>query len=319
MIFKSYITIEGGTSAQIKKAINEWMDLYFESLPSDFKMDFFKIDSKKYVLIPDQRLENERFNFLVNYLNYPGDNEYKVRVNGYTVISDTNIYPKEKLNFEIEIFIPADDKEYDNVYAVTQYNEVYKIDFGGKTTKVNIKKNYTISNIDFAQLTDPHVIKIKRKDPKEEERLQKTKILKRIKVISFIIPSLFLLSYLSIGNWSNFILINSLICFGIYYWFIVDYKMLQWFRTYLASLMISLVVMTYSHILAGHYPLNSGFLKSASLTPAFLLVIQLPLRLTFKKLFKKEPVVDRPAPSTADFFYSVILIISSVCVFVMTL
>jgi hypothetical protein len=39
MTYKSYISIVGGTSAQIKKAINDWIILYAESLPQDFKID----------------------------------------------------------------------------------------------------------------------------------------------------------------------------------------------------------------------------------------------------------------------------------------
>lgn len=319
MTYKSYITIIGGTSTQIKKAVNEWINLYSESLPPDFKIDYYKVETNKHVLIPDQQLENERFNFLVNYLNYPGDNEYKVQVKGYTIISDTKIYPREKLNYEIEIFIPSDDNEFDNVYAVTQYNEVFKIDFGGKTTKVNIKKEYTKPNIDFTLLTNPQIIRIKRIDPLEEEKLLRTKIIKRVKIVSIIIPILFILSYLTVSNSSTFIFLNSAICFGICYWFIVDYRMLQWLRTYLLSLIIAIIVLTYSYILTGYYPINSGFLKSASFIPIFILVIQLPLRLGFKKIFNREPVVDRPAPSTADFFYSIILIISAFSAFIMTL
>jgi hypothetical protein len=319
MTYKSYISIDGGTSAQIKKAINEWINLYAKSLPPDFRLDYYKVETNKHVVIPDQRLDNERFNFLVNYLNYPGDSEYKIQVKGYTVISDTKIYPKEKLNYEIEIFIPPDDNEFDNVYAVTQYNEIFKIDFGGKTTRVNIKKEYTKPNIDFTVLTNPQIIRIKHKDPLEEENLLRTKLIKRVEIISIIIPCLFTLSYLTVGNSSTFIFLNSAICFGICYWLIVDYKMLQWLRTYMISLIIAIIVLTYRYILTGYFPINSRFLKAASLIPTFILVIQLPLRLGFKKIFNREPVVDRPAPSTADFFYSIILIISAVSVFIMTL
>lgn len=309
----------GGTSAQIKKAINDWIILYAEFLPQDFKIDYYKVDSNNHIIIPDQRLENERFNFLVNYLTYPSDLEYKVQVKGYTTISDTKIYPKDKLNYEIEIFIPSDDTEYDNVYAVTQYNEVFKVDFGGKTTKVNIMMEFTKPNIDFNLLINPQILKIKHKDPLEAEKILKTKIIKRIKIVCFIIPCLFMLSYLSISNSSTFIFLNSAICFGICYWFIIDYKMLQWLRSYIVSLIIAIIVLVYSYFLIRHYPIISGFLKSASIIPTFLLIIQLPLRLAFKKIFKKEPIVDRPAPSTPDFFYTIILIISSFAIFIMTL
>jgi hypothetical protein len=315
----SFITIEGGTPAQIKKAANEWIILYAKSLPHEFKFTYYKNGTSNHVLVPDHQLKNELFNFLVNYLTYPMNIRYKVHVRGYTTISDANIYPREKLNYEIEVFIPSDDTEYDNVFAVTEYNEVFKTAFGGKTIKTDIRMEFTKPDIDFTLLTNPQIIKIKKTDPLKEEKIQKSQIIKRIRLSCFIIPCVFMLSYLTIGNLKTFMFIHSLICFGISYWFITDYKMLQWLRFYTITLAISIIVLVYSYVVSRHFPTLSGFLRSASVIPPFILLFQLPLRLTFKKIFKREPVVDSPAPSTSDFIYSVILIVSSFLIFFMTL
>jgi hypothetical protein len=319
MTQNSFITIQDCLLSQIKKAIKQWIDKYEDSLYKDFQITLYQYYTDKYILIPDQKIDNQLFNFLVNYLYYPDNITYKPKISGYTIAKDTTIFPKEKLNYEIEIFIPPNDNEFDNVFAVTQYNDVYKIDFGGKTTRVDIKKEFLKPNIDFKSLINLQIFRVKPKDPIEEARLLRSKLIKRIKIISLIIPILFILCYLTVGKSSTFIFFNSAICFGICYWVIVDYKMLQWLRTYMISLVIAIFALIYSFILAGYFPIESGFLKAASIIPSFVLVVQLPLRLGFKKIFKREPVVDKAAPSTADFFYSIILIISAFLVFIIKL
>ena len=312
MTDKSFITIEGATSTQIKKAINDWINLYTESLPLDFTISLYKVDNNKHVLVPDPLLENERFNFLVNYLNYPEDLEYYIQVHGYTVISDTKIYPKEKLNFEIEVFIPEDDKNYDNVYAVTQYNDVFKIDFGGKTTKVSIRKEFKKPYINFLKLPLIAIIKIEKADLNKVDKSQNSNILKRIKIVSVIIFLSFLLSYIKVGDSKTFLLINAAIAYGIWGWFSWDYKMLQRTNFYLISLAIASIVLLYGMFLGQKFISGySVFIRVGVTLPIFFLILQLPTRLLFKAIMKREPVVDKPAPSFADFIYLFFLFMSS--------
>jgi hypothetical protein len=42
-------------------------------------------------------------------------------------------------------------------------------------------------------------------------------------------------------------------------------------------------------------------------SPFFLLTVQKPLRLAFKKIFKREPVIEREPNSFEDFVYTVLL------------
>ena len=319
MTQNSFITIQDCLLSQVKQAVKQWIDKYQDSLYKDFQITLYQHDTDKYVLIPDQKIDNQLFNFLVNYLHYPDNINYNPKISGFTIVKDTTIFPKDIFNYEIEIFIPKNDNEYDNVYAITQYNNAYKIDFGGKTTKVDIKREYFKPDLDFTVLNNLQTYKVKPHDPIGEAILLRSKLIKRLKIISLIIPLLLMLCHLTVGKSSTFIFLNSVICFGICYWVIVDYKMLQWLRTYMFSLLIAIFVLIYSFILAGNFPKESGFLKAASIIPTFVLVIQLPLRLGFKKIFKREPIVDRPAPSTADFFYSIILIISAFIVFIIKL
>jgi hypothetical protein len=315
MTDKSYITIEGATPMQVNKALKNWIKLYTKSLPKNFSINIYKVDTKKHVIVPNPQLENERFNFLVNYLNYPEDIQYKVQVHGYTVISDTKIYPKDKLNYEIEIFIPEDDHDYDNVYAVTQYNDVFKVDFGGKTTRVSIKKEFKKPDISFSNLPILEAIKIEEPDLTKIDKSQNISILKRIKIISIIIFLLFLLSFIKVGDSKTFLLINAAIAFGIWGWFSWDYKMLQRTNFYLISLAIAFIVLLYGmflgqKIISGY----SGFIRVGVALPIFFLLLQLPTRLLFKAIMKREPVVDKPAPSFADFIYIFFLFITSLIV-----
>jgi hypothetical protein len=315
MIDESFITVEGTTSTQIKKAIHQWINLYAESLPSNFSIKLYKGGSTIYILIPDQRLENERFNFLVNYLNYPDNIEIKLQVHGYTVISDTKIYPKEKLHYEIEVFIPENDKDYDNVFAVTQYNDVFKVDFRGKTTKVTVKKEFKKPDFDLDKLEIIETIKLERPNSEKLTEFQNNNILKRTRFISFAILLLFLLSYIKVGDSKTFLLINAVIGYGIWIWFSWDYKMLQKTNFYLNSLLISIIVLLYG-IFLGHKFVSGyiGFAKAGLTLPVFFLILQLPTRLIFRAIMKREPVVDKPAPSFADFVYIFFLFMTSLLI-----
>jgi hypothetical protein len=44
-----------------------------------------------------------------------------------------------------------------------------------------------------------------------------------------------------------------------------------------------------------------------SLFPISLLVVQKPLRFIFKKIFKREPIVDKPPIPLEDFIYEILL------------
>ncbi|MBK7626018.1 MAG: hypothetical protein IPJ16_02250 [Bacteroidales bacterium] len=157
--------------------------MYDKSLSENFCIELYQYDTNKYVIIPKEDIDNQSFNFLVNYLYYPENIKYKPIISGYTFVKDTTIFPKEKLNYEIEIFVPQNDTEYDNVYAVTQYNEVFKIDFGGKTIKSSLIKSFEKPPLDFSVLSSPQILK-KRRLIQRRSRLKKKKRLKGEQVLS---------------------------------------------------------------------------------------------------------------------------------------
>lgn len=286
--------------------------MYDKSLSENFCIELYQYDTNKYVIIPKEDIDNQSFNFLVNYLYYPENIKYKPIISGYTFVKDTTIFPKEKLNYEIEIFVPQNDTEYDNVYAVTQYNEVFKIDFGGKTIKSSLIKSFEKPPLDFSVLSSPQIFKKKKVDPKKVALKEKEKIKRRTSIISLVVVLLILISYAFIGNSKNFSLMTGFIFWGIWGWFVLDYKMLQHLSFFLIAVAISIFPIIYSYILFQKLlTFDYRFIKSASYLPIFLLTIQFPLRRLFIKILKREPVVDKPAPSMADFIYTIILWMTS--------
>lgn len=289
--------------------------MYDQTLSADFYIELFQYETNKYIVIPKEDIDNQSFNFLVNYLQYPENIKYKPKISGYTIVKDISIFPKEKLNFEIEIFVPEDDTEYDNVYAVTQYNEVFKIDFGGKTIKSSLSKNFDKPSLDFSILSSPQILKKKKVDPKKIALKEKESIKRRISIISLVILLLILISNAFVGNSEHFSMMTGFIFFGIWFWYILDYKMLQHLSFYLIAFAISIITIIYSYLIFQKLlPFNFRLIKPASYLPIFLLLIQFPLRKLFIAIFKREPVVDKPAPSTADFFYTIILWMTSLIV-----
>ncbi|MBK7626007.1 MAG: hypothetical protein IPJ16_02195 [Bacteroidales bacterium] len=105
---------------------------------------------------------------------------------------------------------------------------------------------------------------------------------------------------------------TGFIFWGIWGWFVLDYKMLQHLSFFLIAVAISIFPIIYSYILFQKLlTFDYRFIKSASYLPIFLLTIQFPLRRLFIKILKREPVVDKPAPSMADFIYTIILWMTS--------
>lgn len=308
------IIIEGGAFADIKKALRQWIDLYSESIDKDCFLELYKNGFGKHIVKVDNRIDNERFCYLLNYLKYPENITYKIKILGYLTVSDIRIFPKIKLDSKIQIFIPDFDKDYDNVYAVTSDNETYKFDFGGKTAKVDLISKYQNSEIDLNSLADPVILKVSKGNVKLEKPNLKT-IGKRFNIISIIIFLLFGLSYLLIKQGNNFIIFNFALGFGVTFWFFWDYKMLQFNEFYLKSLLIGLLIGLFGYYLYQDYgSINKNMIINSAIMPLFFLFTQRIYRFIFKTLAKREPIVDKPAPSFVDGVYMFALLMTTILI-----
>lgn len=305
------IVIKGGSHSDIKRALQQWIELYSNDLETYIKFEFYKTGQENHLIVADKRLNNEKFNFLVNYLRYPEGIEYKINIEGYTTAKKEKLYPENILNKRLIIYISDNDKEYDNVFVTTENNETYKVDFSGKITRLNESKTFKIPDIDFDSLSRPEKITLNKTEINEKKKAKSERsIKKRFNVILIILALLTLINTLSllvIENSEISTITTYFLCFGIGAWFFADYKMLQINKYYNYCFLIAAVFLCYSLLIKYLEPYNVDLIKFSSPFPLSLIAIQKPLRLIFIRLFKREPIVDRPAPSFLDGIYMLLL------------
>ncbi len=155
---ENIIVLKGGEYADIRKAFDRWVEASSGTLEADLSFEFYKGGPGIFIIKADDKLPNDRFSFLLNYLVYPEDMDNRSEITGYTTIADHDFFPTEKIGEDIFIFIPADDDEYDVVYWVMKNNRVYKTDFGGKTTESVLSKIYPEFVFDPNEYAVPEII-----------------------------------------------------------------------------------------------------------------------------------------------------------------
>ena len=311
---ENFIVIRDSSYNDIKKALLQWIELYTDDLTIEVIFELYKINDETFLIKVDKRIENEDFNYLVNYLCYPEDFDYTFNTEGYTVAKNTELYPSEIIGKKLQIYVPGDDKEYDIVYAQTEDHEVYKIEFRGKVHKITDLKAFNYPKIDVGQLSKPEKIKLSKVDIKEKQK--KTEIAnieKRFKIIPIVIGFILLLNILSlfvIENNCIATITSNLLIVGLGVWFYGDYKMLQINKYYNFCILFAISILVYANIIDYFLPYRTDFMKPASAGPLSLLIFQKPLRLFFIRLFKREPIVDKFDTTYLDYFYMVILLLT---------
>jgi len=96
------------------------------------------------------------FCFAVNFMKYPVDIKWDAKVTAWTTansgedwVADTNVGKR------IMLFVPEDDKEYDNVFFTTADNIGYKLDFAARKAKPPLsmpKMQFAESSVDLDSL-----------------------------------------------------------------------------------------------------------------------------------------------------------------------
>lgn len=301
MTTDNLIIIKGGAYNDIKKALRQWIELYSKDLQDDLTFQLFKNGHGKHIIQADKRLDNERFFYLINYLNYPEEIEYKIDIEGFTTGKEKNQL-KDK---ELLVYISPTDKEYDNVHVTTSENENFKVDFGGKITETRERRffNYpTDLNLEY-----PETIIISRKEiVQKKEKANQNRLDKRFKILSIIAVSL-ILTVIIVSQFDPLLFreFSFFLGMGIGVWFFTDYKMLQSDRHYFYSFGIAVVYLIF--VLLNNGEFDKRVLDYGALYPLTLLLVQKPARLIFKAILKREPVIDRPPPTFWDGVYIIIL------------
>lgn len=305
------ILIKGGEYSKIRQALSQWLSLYCDNLDDDFFFELYAIGNEEYIIKAPNSLDNENFNYLVNYLYYPNDIQYKVNIEGFTTAKNNRLFPKEYLNKKLLLYIPETDKEGDNVYAVTSDNENIKIDFGGKVKIADTLMYYKYPDFEFERMENPEILKINKKKIHTDSEFSSIGIAKkRFKIISIIFLALFLLSFLLFQQTIEFLFITSFLSIMVMFWFSQDHKMLQIEEYYFYSIFISLTILIYGLLIQTRLFKSDArdLLDLTTKIPLIFLVLQYPLRYWFKKIIKREPQPGSTKKTFEDGIYIVILI-----------
>lgn len=302
------ITIQGVSASQIKTALNNWINAYSKVLTDGMQFELCtKIDGH-YLLNVDPRLNNMHFYFLINYLKYPEGVKYSIDIKGYTIGESDSAFSGQK----VMIYVSKHDKEYDNVYAVTESNVNYKVDFGGSITTVQDGNLYSAPNIG-SFITSETITFNKKKALKKGEDAKAVSTTKRFKIISLIVIALLgVIILLPTIIFDTHIIhqITLVFCIGIGSWLLSDTQILRIDRLYLFSMLLSFLV-----IGVGYFLIETKKLPQVSLSSFFLpfslLIVQWPSRRIFKSLFNREPTVDNVGPFS-DRVYSIILFLGMI-------
>ena len=306
MSSNNLILIEGGTEGKVKKALKQWIDVYIDSLENGLTFEFYKNGLEKYVIKADDRLSNDSFFYLINYLKYPEDIDYDIEIEGYTIGKNKDILKNRKLL----VYISADDREYDNVFVTTNERSNYKIDFGGKITEVYEIKDF--KRPPELKLNRPEIFEVNNSEFLEKlEATLEAKVDKRFKKNLRTLLGLISISLVSAYFFRDSFYWSALFLgYGITIWFFLDYKILQPKKHYIYCLLISIAFLEYFFLVSFLLPKFQFNFPRAILSPLSLLIIQKPARLIFKYCLKREPVVELKTATSWDLLYILILILA---------
>ncbi|MBR9860217.1 hypothetical protein GYB22_05625 [bacterium] len=308
MELENLIIIRNGEQALIRKALDQWIALYSKQFKCDMEFKIYRNSIDHVVIEIDRHIENEFFYYLINYLQYPEGLEHDYTVMGYLTATEKNILQGKKLL----VYMSEQATEYDNVYVVTSEDETFLIDFGGRVRETNENMGYELPNLENLILLA--TISIERNIHIEKnERNKVSGKLKRFILLVFL--TLFALIVVNTIKFEAEELLNyhAIIGLAVCICLFTDYKLLQSNKLYLGALILSIIIFTYGHWLSEVHSnqSNVSIVLIGNSLPLCLLMIQKPLRFIFLKTFKREPVVDKPAPTFLDAMYIIILLLST--------
>jgi len=307
MSVNNSILVEGGTCSNLKKVLRQWIDLYVGKLPDDFSFAVSTNKAGTHLIQTDERLGNDLFYFLVNYLDCPKRIRYSVKVKGFTTGVKNDILKGK----DLLVYVSPTDKEGDNVCAVTSENENFKIGFDG-----NIKKIENLATYEppiESKFGNLEIIKRNKQQEKRKRNQKKlTAVDKRFKISFIVFGVLFVIIHLiffTLGDKESFQKLIVVFGGGIWLWFLMDNEMLRHSKFYFRCLGISVLYAIYAGVL-GNY-LKNVAIHIVTLLALMLLIIQKPLRSIYLMLLKKEPKIDRSG-TFEDLIYTIVLFIGSI-------
>lgn len=133
------VLVENVKLEDLKNALQKFCNSYnqegFRALPL-----LTIISDNKFAITFPFNIDFETYCYFVNYLYYPNDIIYKPTIKAWTSTKTEDVWmTNEIVNKKVMLFIPSDDKDYDNVYLTTSENIGYKMGFamGEEKQKLN--------------------------------------------------------------------------------------------------------------------------------------------------------------------------------------
>jgi len=134
------VYIENANSEDVKKAIQQFCSVYNQEYLRALPLLSVMYGNKHIVTFPYD-IDFEAYCYFVNYMNYPNGISYQPTIKAWTTtVSDDKWMTIDIESKVVMIFIPYDDKEYDNVYLTTSDNIGYKIGFSGRNSSQKLKE-----------------------------------------------------------------------------------------------------------------------------------------------------------------------------------
>lgn len=279
--------------------LKEWIDLYTDQLASNTTFTIYA-DSDGYQVVKCSKvLDNELFFYLVNYLALACPVVHRKEVRGYTTGTDAPELSGKKLM----VYIPEQEQDYDNVTAITPNEEAYTIDFGGKITPASTQDCF----IAPPGLSDFNTVKTLRvgnvkptRLPEKNNPSQSVSIVKKLILGIMGVIVLFLLAVMMQSKFRFFLPLSLFVYLS------CDYQRLRKLKGYLLLFGVTTVCTLLFTWARNHY--EDTLIEFFLFFPLSLLLVQPLLRGVFIALAEREPVVEKPAPSIADFLYTMALL-----------
>jgi hypothetical protein len=309
-IDKSIIYIENGEFSQVKNAIENWIELYFDDLNKKLIFKIYKVSYNYTVIELNMDIKNELFNYLVNYLKYPENIDYKVDVNGFTRIKDKKLFSKNLINERIQIFVPIDDNEYDIVFGVTESGVIYKIGFNGNIEIVNSKISFNEPKVEYKNTYSENIKIDKETVIKKLNEKKVKKFNQRFLFISILFLIItFLSGYIAFNTeyFNNAILISS---FGLLFWIMIEQDLLKDEIVFIKFLGLSIILTLLGYYVNIKYG-GDVFLRATKIGFIYLILFKL-LRYLYISIYNREPDFDKYAERMIDRFFAFLIIAGSI-------
>ncbi len=119
MNLDKYILIGGPNQTELIKAIQQFSNNYSESGITN-GLELFKSKSKNslFVVNVSNEMDLEKFKYMINYLNYPEDINYKIDIRGFWTIRKEDKIKNNHIDQRVMFYISPDDTDYDNVFGI---------------------------------------------------------------------------------------------------------------------------------------------------------------------------------------------------------